>query len=458
MLELLNLCGFNDAEAESQLPRVKKAFQRLNITDKDISNAKERLFKYYDIRLSGIRKIIRLCLLEVINSILAREEGKKKIIFQFMSPGMDAVGSVLMSKSKDVLSAHHSWAFLVVAGCIFDKLAPVLEAAESSWLKSGTVSHCSNVKSLLGLFATDIMPKPDLMITTGYSCEAAPKTVDLLQELFGIPGHCCDTCQDREFTEYTEASRRTIDMAASSLKKLVGRIQNITGIEVTDNDLTGVMEIRKEFNDSMRKVRLLIENSDPLPLSSTHDTLLMALNSLTFSIDEMPAAVEALNTLHKELETRVSNGTGVVKKGAPRILAILPAHHADPRLEHLVEEMGLALVASDPGFNVPYTNTSMDPYILMSLHLQMSLATSLPRRVPLIIDGCRRLKINGVLNRYHVGCRAVAGDPFIIASAVNKELGIPVLTLQWENFDTRIFNEEQYRQKLEAFKEMLSND
>jgi hypothetical protein len=92
---------------------------------------------------------------------------------------------------------------------------------------------------------------------------------------------------------------------------------------------------------------------------------------------------------------------------------------------------------------------------MMSLHLQGSIATSLPRRVRLIIDGCKRLKIDGLLNRYHVGCRAVAGDPLIIADAVGKELGIPVLTLEWENFDPRVYNHEQYKRRLELFRMMF---
>jgi benzoyl-CoA reductase/2-hydroxyglutaryl-CoA dehydratase subunit BcrC/BadD/HgdB len=131
-------------------------------------------------------------------------------------------------------------------------------------------------------------------------------------------------------------------------------------------------------------------------------------------------------------------------------------HHADPRLEYLVEEMGMAIVASDPGFDVPFSTSSRDPYIKMSLHLQMSISTNLPRRIPLIIDGCKRLKIDGVLNRYHVGCRAVAGDPLLLADAIDKELGIPVLTMEWENFDTRVYDHDQYKRRLELFKSMLN--
>ena len=36
MLELLELCGYEAHEMESELPRVQKAFTKLGITDEDI--------------------------------------------------------------------------------------------------------------------------------------------------------------------------------------------------------------------------------------------------------------------------------------------------------------------------------------------------------------------------------------------------------------------------------------
>jgi hypothetical protein len=39
--------------------------------------------------------------------------------------------------------------------------------------------------------------------------------------------------------------------------------------------------------------------------------------------------------------------------------------------------------------------------------------------------------------------------------AVEKELGIPVLLLEWENFDPRVYKHEEYRRRLEVFKTML---
>ena len=48
-------------------------------------------------------------------------------------------------------------------------------------------------------------------------------------------------------------------------------------------------------------------------------------------------------------------------------------------------------------------------------------------------------------------------DAMLIEEAVRKELGIPVLLLEWENFDPRVYNHEEYKRKLEVFKAMMLN-
>ena len=212
MLELLEMCGFDETELETELPRIKKAFTRLGINENDILNGKNRLAKYFNIELSGLRKIIRLCVLELVNCILAREYGKEKIIFGLMATGWESIGSAINSSSTKILAAHQNFAYLVVMGCIFDRIIPALEAAESKLLKSGRVAYCGNVKIFAGLLETDILPKPDLMVTAGYACEIAPKTIDLLHEKYNIPYICSDTCQDREYLTYNEDTSRIVNI------------------------------------------------------------------------------------------------------------------------------------------------------------------------------------------------------------------------------------------------------
>ena len=96
-----------------------------------------------------------------------------------------------------------------------------------------------------------------------------------------------------------------------------------------------------------------------------------------------------------------------------------------------------------------------DPYEQMSLYLRGSHVTNLGERISIIIGACKRLKVDGVLARFHVGCRSNAGDAIMIKNAVTKELGIPVLLLEWEAFDPRVYNHEQYKRRFELFETMM---
>ncbi|MBN1191013.1 MAG: 2-hydroxyacyl-CoA dehydratase [Dehalococcoidales bacterium] len=456
MKEFLGLCGFNEKEIELELPRVEKAFTKLGITASDIEQGKLRLKTYYAIELEGVRKIIRLVLRECINSLLVKDEGVEKIIYGFMCPGIDLISSALACKSRKVYAIHHSWALHIVVGCILGKLEGILEAAEEKWLKAGIVSHCANVKTLVGPVMLGLFPKPDLLITSGFLCETAPKTLDLLYELYNIPVRYIDAPPDRELGEYSLPNDRVAPMAALSMRKVVQAVQEIVGFEISDDLLTEVLEARNRQEAVMGRIKAVIENSNPLPLSPALENIWTCLGALPLNIDGIEEATEALSTLYIELQERVARGIGVVEKDAPRVMAILPMGQTDPRLEQLACEVGIAIVATDQSVVMPPLGTSDDPYVKYFIaRLNGSMGLPLKKRVPLIVEGCRKLNIDGVLDRYHVGCRSVAADALLIESAVKRELGIPVLLLEWESFDPRVFNLNEYKKRLEIFKTMM---
>lgn len=458
MIELLKLCGYSEQEIKSELPRVEKAFEKLGITAEDIERGKQRLNKYYDMELKGVRKALRLIVRELVDALLVKDECVKNVIYGFMAPGFDLLSSALVTKSRDVFSIHHSWAFQIVVGCIFGKIEPILEEAERKWLKAGMVAHCANLKTLVGPLTLGLYPKPDLLVTAGLLCETSPKTVDFFHELYDIPVWYVDACQDRTSGEYPEPSRRVTISTAKSLKRLAERIQELVGFEITNDMLLEVQDAKGKMGESFSKIRDLIASSTPLPLSPAHENIWMCLNVLALSIDGITQATEAIDTLYEELQERVAKGLGVVEKEAPRVLATLPMGQTDPRLEHLACEVGIAIVATDRNIEVSVKEIPEDPYMRFGIAMQVGAMHVPPvMRIPLLIEGCKKLNIEGVLDRYHVGCRAVAGDAMLIEKAITRELGIPVMLLEWENFDPRVYKHEEYKKRLGIFKTMMVN-
>ncbi len=76
MKQLLELCGFEPDEIEMELPRVQKVFNMFGITPEDIERGKERILRYWDPELIGLRKIRGLAVRELVDIILGREENK----------------------------------------------------------------------------------------------------------------------------------------------------------------------------------------------------------------------------------------------------------------------------------------------------------------------------------------------------------------------------------------------
>lgn len=458
MREMLMSCGYENHEMEFEMPRVQKAFARLGITGEDIARGKQRLVTYYDMELKGVRKILGLFLKELVNITLAKEEGKNRIIHGCMAPTFEVFGSALVSYSNDVCVMVPNPLFMVVFGCILGKFVPILEAAERHWLKGGLVSHCAMVKTRVGLLALNLIPKPDLMITSGSLCETSPKTNDLFHELYDIPTFYHDTCQDRELRDYPD-STQAMALSAKGMRRMVQRLQEVVGFEITDDMLWEVIRIKDEIAEGIDRVRELVRNSDPVPMRSTHENLLAWFTPVPLSMDYLLATKNAVDILYEELKERVDKGEGPIEKGAPKLMAICPNHHSDPRLEHLVNESGMALIATDMEFSAPFISSEApkDPCEALSQYINASLAVYLGGRLSIILDACKRLKVDGVLNHYHVGCRSVAGDALILKDVIQKELGIPVLTLEWENFDPRVYDHEQYKTRLEVFRSMIGN-
>jgi len=463
MREFLTLCGYEPHELETESARVGRALAAVGLTDEDLARGKARITTYFDIELAGVRKMLGLVVRDFTRTVLLRDEEDTRTVFSFMAPGSEVLGSAMMTNHEHVAWVDPNYTFLVVLGSVFGKAAPVLEAAEKLWLRAGGVGHCGNVKCALGLLALNMLPKPDAAVTSGFLCETSAKTVGLLQDWYGIPAYFFDCWQDRELREYPSAKRAT-SFYAKSLRRLCERVGERLGIEVTDDMLWQALEARKPYIEARNRVQDLMRTSDPIPMRSTHLNLMFAIDDILCTAGEMPAITAVMETLYEDLLQRTKQGVGATPKGAPRVLGVLPCHHSDPRWEDLANRLGMAIVASDFEFSSSQGTGGAgvldpdDPYDVIGQHMHSAAQQMLGGRIAIILETCRQLKLDGVLNHYHVGCRYVAGDAVVIKNAVMKELGIPVLTFEWDNFDPRSYKHEQYRANLETFMAMMDAD
>jgi benzoyl-CoA reductase/2-hydroxyglutaryl-CoA dehydratase subunit BcrC/BadD/HgdB len=460
MLELLELCGFDEVERRAQLPRVQAALDRVGLTDDDIQTAKDRLHLYFDTELSGVRMIMGGLLKDMTDIMLLRDEGARKIIHSCMAPGFEVLGMAINTNSEDVRLTYPNFTFMAVLGGMFGKLLPVIEAAERLWLRRGVTRHCGMVKTRVGLISLDLHPRPDLTVTTGYLCDTSPKSNEIMEQVFGIPAYCVDHVQDRQAAEYPDGIRATV-LAAKGMRRFSEIVHRETGFQVTDDMVWSALRARKPLSQAMDKVFEVIRFSDPPPLGAVHLNIIAAFQRVVYKESEIPRAVAVLETLLGELQERARQGVGVIPKGSPRVLVLCPMHHSDPRFEYLANRLGLNLVASDFNFTSGQERSGAsisdpnDPYNVICQHPHATPGQSLGGRAAIIVDACRRLDIDGVIDHYHVGCRYLAGDTLALQEIITRELGIPVLAFEWDNFDPRTYNEQELVGKLETFRAMV---
>lgn len=462
MIELLKLCGFEGHEIELELPRINKAFNKLGITSEDVERGKKRLIKYYDMELQGVRKIFSIFMRELVNLMLSRDEGKKKIIYPAVFQGCPEIPAAAVYASEDVHATIPDALIQLVFGSIFGKLDPILEAAEKQWLRAGRfVTHCGMVKTKVGLFGLNLIPKPDLFVTMDILCDTGSKSGDLAHELLGVPTYSIGVVQDRGFDEFPDV-KRDGDFLEKGLRRYAKKVEKVVGFEITDEMLWEVLRDKASYGRIAYQIQDLVEKSDPLPISATHEIIWALLGSFPLDRKSMRAAIDALGTLYEELQERVNRGVGVIEKGAPRILATVPSAWTYPDLEHLIGEVGIAVAATEGGSYQPDgrhgsgMREEKDPFKIIAHSNFMSCFHNSTRgRIAIIIAICKRTGVVGVLDRYHVGCRYTVGDALMIKDAVTKELEIPVLPLEIESFDPRFFDEDQCRRSLNVFKTML---
>ena len=460
MHEFLELLGFDEKERQIQLPRISEVFSRLGITEADIETAKARLHLYFDMDLQGVRRMMGFLLKDMTDTVLLRDEGARKVVHACMAPGFEVLGTAINSNSQDVRFIYPNFTFTAVLGGMFGRFVPVLEEAERLWLRGGVVRHCGMVKTRVGLISLGILPRIDVTVTTGYLCDTSPKSNEIMQEVFGISAYCVDHVQDRQMAEYPDASRATV-LSAKGMRRFSDILQKETGFEIDDDMMWQALEARRPIGEAMDRVIDVMRLSDPAPLASTHLNALAAFARAPYKAGDIPAVVEVFDTLYAELQERVRRGVGVLPKGAPRILVLCPNHHAEPRFEHLIHTMGLNIVASDFNFSSGHDRSGAgitdpgDPYNVICQHPHGTPGQSLEGRIVIVLDVCRRLGIDGVIDHYHVGCRYMAADTLAIRDAITKELGIPILAFEWDNFDPRSYDESELATKLETFREMM---
>jgi len=450
---LFTLCGFEQEEIQQQRARIDKAFERLEISPDDISRAEERVSRLFDVELRGMRLILGIWMKEFLDLVLAKDEGRRVIYGDF--PPIRAVMICLANAREDVWVGIPEMVIDIVMGSFFDKSIPVLEAGEDSGLPAGA-AHCSLLQARLGALAKGWVPPPDLILSSGYLCDQAPKVDELIHKVYGSPVAYTDSFWGQNWGDYPALKDERVEYFAARIDQSLQQAEEIIGCHITE-------EMKNQANADNGKVWFGLQalsdysgKCDPQPLSQADQAMVL---ELAFgSARRASESTKAINTLTREVGQRAREGKGVVEKGAPRVSWYGPSI-VDPELLRMVEGLGLAVCVVNVAWLSPLQR-SKTKYTDFSRKVAEGYLREGPPYGSEGVIGhfkqlCEELKPDGIINCYPMGCRPCTIAPWMTRRVIQEEFGIPVLTFEYDGGNKRDYGVEQLRTRIEAFAEVL---
>jgi len=454
--ELLRLCGFEQEEIDEERPRVEKAFERLGIGPEDMDTADHWVRQNHDVTLRGVRKLLGAWLKELIDVVVAKDEGKKVVYFGF--PAILGPGLILSASSQEVMVTAPDMVLDHTMGQIFNKLIPILEAGEFHGLPPGH-ALCSLWQAKIGGIALGMIPVPDLALASSYYCDMGSKADDLVAALYGVPVAYIDGVMDSPWGEFPEYLPERVHYLGAQINQALKKAEEVLGIEIVPDAWERSQKESRPFRENL--VRLVeFMKADPVPISITVIQLMegLASSSTGRGIRE---GIKAMEILIPEMEERVRAGIGVSEKGAPRVM-LRAGHASDPRVTRLVEEAGLAvpltfiLGSSAGGVKVtPAGNYNTPGEIIADYEMTGGYYHGTEAQIKFYEKAAKLMKLDGFIATYIYNCRPVATVSHPQKKYLEEKTGLPVLSLEIDNFDSRAYSADSLRTKVETFAEML---
>jgi len=453
--DLLKLCGWEKEQIAREKPRLNEAFRILGLGPDEMKIAEDRVKEGYDIDSMGVRKALGVWIGGLVDVVLSKTEGKKIVYYSY--PPLGGLGGRISAMGKgEILCVCPEFIIDIVLGAIFDTIDPIIEEGEDRALPPGK-ALCALNKIRVGAITKGIIPVPDLLLASSYYCDQGGQTDEWLHEVYGAPWVVLDNVMDSAWDEFPNLTPERVSYLAAEIENGWIEAAEILGRKPDEKHWGEYAGLYGRFVAGIAEINSVMK-ADPPPMSQSNLQLVRFLRNAT-SYDRFPDAVEAIDTLIPELAQRVKKGTGPLPKGSPRVTSFLIPQR-DHIVAHLIEKAGIA---------IPVTFLSYDAYTGMldstySTIAEKSAKTDLSRGLyhstsALLYWTKKAIEdfdLDGVLWSQPIHCRPMASSGFVLKKAIKEELGIPVLILEVDWYDNRVFSGESMKTKIETFGYLLA--
>jgi benzoyl-CoA reductase subunit B len=380
--------------------------------------------------------------------------------------------SMLTNYFTRLLQAHDNGEFIAAHTVFFPSeliysmgLVP-MHTETTTWMTSLFTGECSDIlaagsslglaseictahRGLAGAFATGALPRPDVMLWSNMVCDNTAKSGELIMELCPCPGFFID----RPFKD----SKYEVDYLVGELRDMVHFLEEKSGKKMNWDKLSETVARMDRQIELIRQINELRKNV-PTPFRPQG---FLDLLTIDYLFPGQPEAIEYLETLLAELSESVEKGQGAVPDERFRLMTFfIPPMYLMALLDRISQEYH-AVSVIEPFFTYwgegrldparPLESVAQKSYMIPEMRMYRPMDE---QALNSIVDCAEQYKVNGAIFYADVGCRHSCATIKLFKDALNR-IDIPMLTVDCDVVDPTITSEEEMREKLERFFELL---
>ncbi len=410
--------GLNLENHAGLLGVLSKAYTDIYLSQKNRPKAME----YFDFVISEVHG---LRIEEILN---AKEAGRK------------VVGTFCVYVPEEIVLAADGVCIGLCAG------AEVGSDEAEKYIPRNT---CALIKAFMGFKLSGLCPYVESadLIVGETTCDGKKKAYESFNDITG-------KVYVMEIPHMKSAGDRKLWL--SEVKRFKDKMEALSGKKITVDGLKKAASIANAKRKALQRLSRL-RAADPAPISGL-DALLV--NQVSF-YDDPVRFTEMTNRLCDELDQRVSNGTGVAAKGAPRILVSgSPMAIPNWKLHAIIEGSGAVAVGEESCIgernhrdlldeNFPGVEEAMEKLASRYLGIDCACFTPNNERLDNIKALAKSLKADGVIHYSLQFCTPYMMEAYRVEKAVTE---VPFMRIETD-YSMEDFG--QLKTRVEAFIEML---
>jgi benzoyl-CoA reductase/2-hydroxyglutaryl-CoA dehydratase subunit BcrC/BadD/HgdB len=370
----------------------------------------------------------------------AKEEGKYIVGHTVLIP-------TEIFYAMDIVPMHLENTAAMISN-VLNKFDDSFNAAKAFGL---TPEVCSGHRLLAANIVQGWLPRPDAFVWSNQVCDNTAKSGDLLIEAYGTPGFFLD----RPYSY----SPRAVKYFAQALRDLIHFLEEHTKRKMDWDRLRETLEYSRQIRELYREMAKL-RKAIPAPMRNRR---FIHLLQIEWYWGGTPEAIRFFECVRDEIKRRVGEKKGFAPEERYRLLTLfLPPMSMWKLLDWMEKEQGAVSVMEPYCFH--WGEIEIDPHKPLESLAQKNFQRVICRQmhgpadegiVKDSVSDALEYQAEGAIYWAHIGCRQACACIRMVKDALAERAGIPTLVLDNDALDPTFTPEDELRDKLEGFFEIL---